>query len=71
VNRAPPEELVRVPGIGPLSARRLLKMRREGRIRSLDALRAAGASSRVAAPYLLLDGRRIPRQLDLFMFDDR
>jgi predicted DNA-binding helix-hairpin-helix protein len=69
VNSAAPEELIRVPGIVPVSTKRMLQMRREGRIRSLDALRAAGASCRIAAPYLLLDGRRIPHQLNLF--DDR
>lgn len=57
VNRAAPEELVRVPGIGPLSAKRIIAWRQQTKIRGLDALRAAGASWRIAAPYLLLDGR--------------
>lgn len=57
VNRAEIEELVRVPGIGPRSAESLVRMRREAPIRGLDALRAAGASWRIAASYLLLDGR--------------
>jgi len=58
VNNATVEELLRVPGIGPKSATRLCELRRQGRIRSLDALRACRASWRIAAPYLLLDGRR-------------
>jgi predicted DNA-binding helix-hairpin-helix protein len=68
VNTAPAEVLVRVPGIGPLSSRRIVEMRRQARIRSLDALRTAGASWRIAAPYVLVDGRvpTIARQLDLF-----
>jgi len=57
VNRAELEELVRVPGIGPRSAENLVRMRREAPIRGLDALRAAGSSWRIAAGYLLLDGR--------------
>jgi predicted DNA-binding helix-hairpin-helix protein len=67
VNTAAPEELMRVPGIGPGAAQRLVELRREGRIRSLEALRAARGAWRVAAPYLLLDGRRArAMQLDLF-----
>jgi predicted DNA-binding helix-hairpin-helix protein len=68
VNTARIEDLVRVPGIGPTSARRLLALRRSGRLRDLEALRACGTSWRVAAPYLLLDGRspRAPVQLPLF-----
>jgi predicted DNA-binding helix-hairpin-helix protein len=66
VNRAPPEELMRVPGIGPRAARRLVQLRAAGRLRGLGALRAAGAAWRVAAPYLLVDGRRAAQQLELF-----
>ncbi len=67
VNRASPEELMRVPGIGPTSADRLVKMRLASRLRSTGALRAAGANWRVAAPYMLLDGRRAAaQQLELF-----
>jgi len=67
VNSAAVEELVRVPGIGPGSARNLVRMRRESRLRGVDALRAAGSTWRVAASYVLLDGRapRIARQLSL------
>jgi predicted DNA-binding helix-hairpin-helix protein len=66
VNTASETELLRVPGIGPGSAKRLIAMRRGERLRSVAALRAAGASWRVAAPYLLLAGKRIPSQLSLF-----
>ena len=65
VNQAAREELLRVPGIGPTSAKRLLAMRGESRLRDVEALRAAGASWRVAAPYLLLDGKPAERQLRL------
>jgi predicted DNA-binding helix-hairpin-helix protein len=66
VNTASQAELLRVPGIGPGSAKRLIAMRRGEKLRSVAALRAAGASWRVAAPYLLLAGKRIPSQLNLF-----
>lgn len=66
LNQAPLAELVRVPGIGPRSAKRLLGMRREQRLRDASALRAAGASWKVAAPFVLLDGKPAERQLRLF-----
>ncbi|MBN2577253.1 MAG: hypothetical protein JXP73_22010 [Deltaproteobacteria bacterium] len=65
INRARPDELLRVPGIGPRSAERLLAMRRRQRLRDIGALRAAGASWKAAAPYLLLDGKPAERQLRL------
>ena len=66
INRAARDELLRVPGIGPRSAGRLLHMRRQGRLRDVGALRAAGAAWRVASPFLLLDGQPAERQLRLF-----
>jgi predicted DNA-binding helix-hairpin-helix protein len=66
LNQAPLAELVRVPGIGPRSAKRLLGMRREQCLRDVSALRAAGASWKVASPYIVLDGKPAQRQLRLF-----
>jgi predicted DNA-binding helix-hairpin-helix protein len=66
VNTALATELLRVPGIGPRTAARLLELRQKETLRSPRALKVAGVSVRVAAPYLLLDGRRAaPRQLTL------
>ncbi len=68
VNTAPSESLLRVPGLGPRSVKRLIKMRREGHLRHLADLRSAGINPCKSAPYLLLDGRaaRLPQQLELF-----
>jgi predicted DNA-binding helix-hairpin-helix protein len=65
VNQAPLAELVRVPGIGPRSAQRLLVMREKERLHDVASLRAAGASWRVASPFVLLDGKPAERQLRL------
>jgi predicted DNA-binding helix-hairpin-helix protein len=65
VNKARLHELLRVPGIGPRSAKRLLAMRREQCLRNVEALRASGASWKVASPFLLLDGTPAERQLRL------
>jgi predicted DNA-binding helix-hairpin-helix protein len=66
INRASREELLRVPGIGPRSAERIVNLRRLGNFRDLRDLRAIGAVADRAAPFVLLDGRRAPQQLSLF-----
>jgi len=66
VNRASKEELLRVPGIGPRSAARIVKLRRQGAFRSLQDLRQVGAVAQRAAAFVLLDGRRPPVQLSLW-----
>ena len=65
VNHASERELLRVPGIGPRSAKRLLTMRRKEKLHDVRALAHAGASWKIAAPYVLLDGRPGDRQLRL------
>jgi len=66
INKARLEDLVRIPGIGPRSAKRLLGMRLQQRLRDVGALRAAGASWKIASPFVLLDGKPAERQLRLF-----
>lgn len=66
VNRATRQQLLRVPGIGPKSAEKIIAARREARLRDLAQLRALGVTTGWAAPYVLLDGRRTPEQLGLW-----
>jgi predicted DNA-binding helix-hairpin-helix protein len=66
INRASRTELMRVPGIGPQSADRILEMRRQGTFRSLRDLKEAGVSAGRAAPFVLLQGRRPAFQPRLF-----
>ncbi len=66
VNRAALEQLLRVPGIGPKTARLVLQARKQGRIRTLRDLKQLGADADRAAPYVLLDGKRPPYQLPLW-----
>jgi len=63
LNRASRPELLRVPGVGPRSADAILSARRKGQLRDLADLRALGAVASRAAPFVLLGGRRPPRQL--------
>ncbi len=57
INTASPEELLRVPGIGPVSVRRIVALRREHRFTRLDQLKAAGVAVTRAAPFILVGGR--------------
>jgi len=66
INRAPRQLLLKVPGIGPRSADRIIAARREARLRDIAQLKALGVTTGWAAPYVLLDGRCAPEQLRLW-----
>jgi predicted DNA-binding helix-hairpin-helix protein len=66
LNQASPEDLRRVPGIGPRSAEKILASRRVRRLRYVEQLTALGIIAERAAPYILLDGHRPPRQETMF-----
>jgi len=66
INTAERRDLLRVPGIGPVGAEKLLRERRRGRLRDLADLRKLGIIAQRTAPFILLDGRRPPRQLTLW-----
>ncbi len=65
VNDAGHLELLRVPGIGPESARRIIQARRHGTLRALLDLHKLGVHTAPMEPYVLLDGKRPHRQLRL------
>jgi predicted DNA-binding helix-hairpin-helix protein len=61
------EQLLRVPGIGPLGANAIIQARRQGRLTELTHLRKLNIHTpEQAAPYILLDGHQVPTQLALF-----
>ena len=62
VNAAPLDELMRVPGVGPTSARAIIQARRGGKLAEIGDLRKLGARADRAAPYVTLAGRRPPYQ---------
>ncbi len=66
VNTASRQFLLRVPGIGPKSADRIMAARRRGGLRELSDLRKLGIAVTRAAPFVLLDGHRPPRQLSFW-----
>ena len=57
VNTADPEDLLRVPGVGPVSLQRILAMRRTVRFREIDHVRKLGVVAEKARHFLLFDGR--------------
>ena len=59
VRTAPFEELIRVPGVGPVVARRLVEGRRSLTLRGLADLRKLGVVTNRAAGFLTLGGRRL------------
>lgn len=60
-------QLLRVPGIGPKSADKILQARSQGRINALTDLRKLQIRApEQAAPYILLDGHRPSEQMRLF-----
>jgi predicted DNA-binding helix-hairpin-helix protein len=65
INRAALQDLLRVPGIGPTSARAIVAARRQCALRELGDLSRLGARVRRASPYVLLAGKRPPLQLAL------
>jgi predicted DNA-binding helix-hairpin-helix protein len=66
LNRADKRELLRIPGIGPKNAETILAARRRGHLRDTNDLEKLGISVNRAAPFVLLDGKRPPRQLALW-----
>jgi predicted DNA-binding helix-hairpin-helix protein len=57
LNRAASEELLRVPGLGPVSVERILRLRRIHPFRELAHLRALGPQASRARDFVTLDGR--------------
>lgn len=57
INKADYQTLLLVPGIGPISAKRIEAMRRAGRITDPAQLKATGAVIKRMLPYVTIDGK--------------
>ena len=64
INHDDENRLLRVPGIGRVSADRIIKRRLGRKYRSLDELKESGAWIRHAAPYVIFSGKRDRRCRD-------
>jgi predicted DNA-binding helix-hairpin-helix protein len=58
--------LLKIPGIGPITATRIIDKRRYGKIQDIQTLRSFGVSTQRAAKFILLDGRQTEYQPLLF-----
>ena len=65
INRASRQELLRIPGIGPIGVKAILSARKDQKLRSLSTLSRLGIQAKKAAPFILLDGQRPAYQLSL------
>lgn len=57
INKASPDQLLRVPGIGPKSARKILQVRRQYKLRSPFDLKNMGISLKRAQKFITFDGK--------------
>ena len=71
INTAAKELLLRVPGIGPIAAGRIITRRENRKLKTLADLKRLRAVAARAAPFILLDGKRRDggRRTQLSLFD--
>lgn len=62
INQAPRSSLLRIPGIGPLGAQKILQARRQSPITNLEQLSSLGIDANRCRSYILLQGKLPPSQ---------
>lgn len=63
INTADSEQLLHIPGIGPVSANRILESRKKSKLNSLEELRSLGAVTKRAGKFILINGKQ-PKESD-------
>ena len=58
INRATLAELLRIPGIGPRSAKKIVGLRRETQFRAVEDLTRIGVVTKRALPFILVQGKQ-------------
>ena len=66
LNKADFFHLMRIPGIGPKTARRIIQFRHNSKIKSEVELRQLGIPIERVSPFILLNGRKITNQPSLW-----
>lgn len=59
INTADITRLLRVPGIGPKSARRIIELRRKEKIKDIETLKGLGVVTKRAKDFVLINGKRV------------
>ena len=67
INHSTKDQMLRVPGLGPTAAERILRQRRQHTVNSWRDLQAMGVVKKRAWPYLVFPGHRPPRARQLRM----
>jgi len=67
INRAEYHQLLKIPGVGPITARRICSTRRYGNIQNISTLKKLGIHISRASKFILLNGCRPAFQPGLFM----
>jgi predicted DNA-binding helix-hairpin-helix protein len=62
INKANFYQLIRIPGIGIKSAKKILEIRKDGKIKSENILKKIGVKLKKAMPYILIDGKKIKEE---------
>ncbi|MBA7555028.1 hypothetical protein ES705_47673 [subsurface metagenome] len=65
INKASFEELIRVPGIGRISAGRILDIRKNTKLKEPEQLKKLGAVTKRARKFITLDGKFYPAKKEL------
>lgn len=74
INTAPYEDLLKIPGLGITSARRIYRVRKEYHFQDQDELKNVGVVTKRALPFMTINGKRLGKlknlihteQLELF-----
>jgi predicted DNA-binding helix-hairpin-helix protein len=66
INTADYPQLLKIPGVGPTTAARIMDKRRYGKIQDIQTLKHFGVLTNRAAKFILLDGRQPEYQPHLF-----
>ena len=70
INTANYHQLIKIPGIGPKSAQKILITRANSKIVDIHSLRKMGVSTARASRFILLNGRQPPYQPELIKWEN-
>jgi predicted DNA-binding helix-hairpin-helix protein len=69
INQAGKEDLLRLPGIGPVGVQAILTARKKGTLHDLGELKKLGIRSRQLNEFILFNGKKADGQLSLWALD--
>ncbi|MCX7845248.1 MAG: helix-hairpin-helix domain-containing protein [Dictyoglomaceae bacterium] len=65
INKAGYKELLKVPGIGPISAKRIIEKRKENPFKNIKELETLGINEKRASSFILINGKRVYEERQL------